>query len=233
MDIKPLASGSKGNCYHVTDGQTAILLDCGLPSPEINRKLAFGLHTIQGILLSHEHMDHARGALKLGARGIRIYTGELTADQGGIPDQYVQKVRHGVTFQLGTWEVMPFLIKHDAGEPYGFHLHSTSTGERLLYITDTPFSPYRFPGLTHIMIEANYDLDTLRDNVASGAVHPAAKHRIIQTHFSIQTAIRFLQTSNLSWVQEIWLIHLSDNNAQAEDFKRRVQEATGKPVRIA
>lgn len=233
MVINPLASGSKGNCYHVTDGQTAILLDCGLPMAEINRKLSFSLHTIHGVLLSHEHMDHARGAAKLGARGIPIYTGAQTADQGGIPMDYVRAIKHGVTFQLGTWAIMPYLVKHDAGEPLAFHLHSTATDERLLYITDAPFSQYRFPGLTHIMIEANYDLDTLRDNVASGVVHPAAKRRIIRTHFSIQTAIQFLKATDLSRVQEIHLIHLSDNNSDAARFQKRVQEATGKVVKVA
>jgi len=43
---------------------------------------------------------------------------------------------------------------------------------------------------------------------------------------------KFLQANDLSRVQEIWLLHLSDGNSNSERFKREVKEISGKPVYI-
>lgn len=237
IEIRPLSSGSrKGNCYYVSDGTTPILLDCGLKSWEINRTLDYQLHTIEGVLVSHEHMDHARGALFLSYRGIPVYASQGTLDaldegKSLLNTTSAFPLYPQVPRTIGTWTVTPFLLKHDAKEPLGFCLDSGS--ERVVYVTDSPYSRFTFNGMTHILIEANYDLDRLRDNVAKGIVPAAAQHRITWTHFSIQAAIQFLQANDLSMVQEIWLIHLSDNNSHAVDFQRRVAEAVGKVVHIA
>jgi hypothetical protein len=42
-----------------------------------------------------------------------------------------------------------------------------------------------------------------------------------------------MQANDLSKVQEIWLLHLSDGNSDADRFKREIQELTGKPVYVA
>jgi hypothetical protein len=41
MNITILASSSKGNCIQVDDSKTRLLLDAGLPFPEIKRRLNF------------------------------------------------------------------------------------------------------------------------------------------------------------------------------------------------
>lgn len=229
IEIRPLSSGSrKGNCYYVSDGKTPVLIDAGIKAHEINALLDYKLHKIQGVLVSHEHMDHARGAANLSARGIPVYGsfGTLNAiNTNG------HALIAGQEIPIDSWIVTPFGLKHDAEEPLGFCLDSGS--ERLVYVTDSPYSRFTFNGMTHVLIEANYDLDRLRDNVAKGIVPAAAQHRITWTHFSIQAAIQFLQANDLSMVQEIWLIHLSDNNSNAVDFQRRVAEAVGKVVHIA
>ncbi len=231
MEIRPIGSSSRGNCYYVTDGHTPVLLDCGLTSVEINRALGFKLHGIKGVLLTHEHMDHAKAAAKLAHRGTLIYTGKATADFLDLELQNVRDVRHGEPFELGTWRITPFMLHHDAQEPYGFQLRSG--GECLVYITDSPFTEFKFQGMTHIMVEANYDIDALSDNVDRGVLPAAARHRIVRSHFSIQNAIAFLKANDLRLVQEIHLIHLSDKNSTAVDFRDRVARATGKIVKVA
>jgi phosphoribosyl 1,2-cyclic phosphodiesterase len=135
-------------------------------------------------------------------------------------------------FRLGTWAILPFDTQHDAAEPLGFLLANQS-GDKLLYATDTYYIRYRFQGLTHIMVECNYSMDILRANIEAGLVPVELKNRIIQSHFSLENVKKFLQANDLSKVQEIWLLHLSDGNSDAEMFKREIQELTGKMVFVA
>jgi hypothetical protein len=50
---------------------------------------------------------------------------------------------------------------------------------------------------------------------------------------SLETCKGFLRANDLSRVQEIWLLHLSDANSDAARFKREIQELTGKVVYVA
>jgi phosphoribosyl 1,2-cyclic phosphodiesterase len=117
-------------------------------------------------------------------------------------------------------------------EPVGFLLVNQA-GEKLLYATDTYYIKYRFRGLTHIMIEANYSLDILRSNVENGTVAPELKNRLLRSHFSLENVKECLKANDLRNVKEIWLLHLSDGNSDAERFKREIQELTGKEVYVA
>src|SRR5690606_20594303 len=123
--------------------------------------------------------------------------------------------------------------QHDAQEPLGFLLHSRASNERLLYATDTYYIRYKFPGLTHIMVECNYAADILYENVKRGAVPEVLKNRLLTSHFSLENVKEFLKANDLSRVQEIWLLHLSDGNSDEERFKREVQALTGKPTYVA
>ena len=55
MTFTSLASSSHGNCYVVNDGETAILLECGISFRRIKKGLGFDLSAIRGCLVSHEH----------------------------------------------------------------------------------------------------------------------------------------------------------------------------------
>ena len=55
MFIDIFASGSKGNSYRISDGETAILLECGISFKEIQQKTCFEISKLAGCLISHEH----------------------------------------------------------------------------------------------------------------------------------------------------------------------------------
>lgn len=232
IEITALASGSRGNCYHVTDGAAPLLLECGIPIKEIQRGLDFQLSGISGVLISHEHKDHCKSVADVMKSGIDCYMSQGTAEALGINSHRVKVVKPREQFKLGSWAVLPFETQHDAVEPLGFLLANTA-GDKLLFATDTYYVRYRFSGLTHIAVECNYAADILAENVASGAVPTALKNRLLQSHFSLDNVKEFLRANDLSRVQEIWLLHLSDGNSDAERFKREIQELTGKPVYVA
>lgn len=49
---------------------------------------------------------------------------------------------------------------------------------------------------------------------------------------SLETCIELLKANDLSKVKEIHLIHLSDSNSDAEEFRRTIEDMTKIPVYI-
>jgi hypothetical protein len=94
---------------------------------------------------------------------------------------------------------------------------------RVLFATDTGSFNYRLNDLTHIMIECNWSDQTATAEYMGGT---------IGKHMSLKAVLKFLFINDLSRVQEIHLIHLSNRHADAEFFKTECQKATGKPVYI-
>lgn len=232
IEIKVLASGSRGNCYFVTDGSTPLLLECGIPWKKIMWGLNFKTSELTGCLVSHEHKDHSKAAREIMKAGVNCYMTQGTAATLGVSSHRMKIIRTLEQFEVGTWTVVPFDTQHDAAEPLGFLLANQS-GDKLLFITDSYYCKYKFNGLTHIMIECNHSYDILDNNVASGALPVGMKNRLIQSHFSLENVKEFLKANDLSRVEEIWLIHLSTQNSDAGRFKKEIQELTGKPVFIS
>ena len=233
MDIKVLASGSRGNCYLVSDGVTPLLLECGIPIKKIREGLGFKLSEVAAVLLSHEHGDHSKAIRDVLRMGGDIYSSPGTFEALGLSGHRLRPVKDKQSFEIGSWIIRAFETQHDAAEPLGYLLHSRATNERLLFSTDTYYVRYRFPGLTHIMIECNYAMDILPENVNKGLVPAVLKNRLLTSHFSLANVKEFLKANDLSKVQEIHLLHLSDGNSDAERFKREIMELTGKPTYIA
>ena len=176
--------------------------------------------------------DHSKAVKEIMRAGIDCYMSRGTAEALGLSGHRINVIKAKQQFRIGIWTILPFETQHDAQEPLGFLLVNQA-GDKLLYATDTYYIRYKFHGLTHIMVECNYSLDNLKRNVEAGAVPKELKSRILKSHFSLENVKEFLRANDLSRVQEIWLLHLSDNNSDCERFKREVMELTGKPTYIA
>lgn len=233
MEIAVLASGSSGNCYKVSDGQTSLLLECGIPFKEIQKKLCFKLYEIDACIVTHEHQDHSKATMDLLKSGIEVCMSTGTASMFKHDFFKVTTIEPLKQFKIGSFDILPFDVQHDATEPLGFILYSRVTKEKLLFATDTYYVKYRFSGLNYIMVECNYALDILRYNFESGKLTLALKNRLLQSHFELVNVKKFLQANDLSKVKEIYLLHLSAGNSDENRFKREIQELTGKPVIIA
>ena len=231
MQITPLASSSKANCTHITDGATQLLLDAGMPVKELRKRLGFGLSEIAAALVTHCHQDHCRAVPDLMAAGVDCYMLTSAAEECGVLDHHrTHIIADAGHFVVGTWVVRPFDTPHDV-DNLGFLL--SSGAEKVLYLTDTPYCRYRFAGLTRILIECNYDLPLLHANVEAGVVNHEVKRRVLRSHMNLETVCDFLRANDLSRVQQIVLLHLSDDSADAARFKRTVQALTGREVQIA
>ena len=227
MEIKVLASGSSGNAYFVSDGRTPLLLEAGISFRLIKQSLKFKVSQVVGCLISHEHADHAQAVQELMRAGIDCYMSRGTAEALRLSGHRLHIIKALTQFAIGTWAIKSFQAHHDAAEPLCFLMADQSHG-KLLFATDTAYIAYRFEGLTHLMIEANYSTPLLRDNTASSEL----RRSIFQNHMSLETLIRMLWANDLTKVEELHLLHLSNNNSDADMFKRRIQEITGKPVYV-
>jgi len=238
LKIQVIGSGSSGNCYRVDDGKTALLIECGLPIRKIKEGCGYNLSAISGCIVTHEHKDHSLAVNDLMKAGIDVYMTEGTA-RAGRAETYRLKLWHrdgidtiGKPFyhaeRIGTFSVKPYMAHHDAAEPVFYLVESNATGEKLLFVTDSCYIDYRFAGLTHIMVEANFCADSLAD-----VDNDPRRGRLRHSHMSLENCIGLLKANDLTNCREIWLIHLSSSNGDAEEFKQRVQEATGCPVYVA
>ena len=234
IEVQCLASGSSGNSYAVDDGESVLLLEAGIPAKRILSGYLSLLPRVAGALITHEHQDHAKGAADLAARGIDIYATEGTFSCiPGVRHPYRKHVvRIGKQFSLASWIVLPFKTEHDAMEPCGYLLYSTAAQEKLLFATDTFYIPNTFRDLNVIMMECNYSLPLLEDSIREGRVPEAMRPRLLQSHFSLENVKDFFAANDMRTVRQIYLIHLSGNNADPKQFRREIERATGKPVTV-
>jgi phosphoribosyl 1,2-cyclic phosphodiesterase len=231
MQIIPLASGSGGNCIYVP-GDSPFLLEAGIPWRKIQQGTGFKTAELDFCLVTHGHMDHAKSVTDAMKAGIDCYMSAETIEALGLQGHRAIVVQPKEQFRAGKWDILPFDVKHDAPGTLGFLL--TNGGEKLIYITDTPYCKYTgFTGLTRILIECNYSLEQLNANVEAGVVPVELRNRIVRSHMSLETCKAFLLANDLRQVREIHLLHLSGDNSDAELFKREIQKITGKETYIA
>lgn len=223
MQIEPIASSSKGNAYLISDGQTTILIECGISYKELKKKSDFIVPSgIDACLVSHSHSDHAKSVKHLLRYGVRVIASQATFDELCIKGHHNAKsVVNKQLLTIGTFEIMFLEMYHDV-PCLGFFIHSCVTKERLLFATDTYMIKYAINDLNYIMIEANYDIDLVESD--------SLRKRLVNSHMSIETTIQYLNTIDLSKVKQIYLMHLSSRHSNADDFKKRVMKETGKPV---
>lgn len=232
IEICVFASSSAGNAYLISDGETPLLVECGLRFQELRERIGFRVSDLAGCLLSHEHTDHSRAARDVLRAGVDLYATQGTIDALELTGHRLRPIRAHQQVRIGTWTVLPFDTVHDAAEPVGLLLAS-QTGAKVLYLTDSAYCRYRFRGLTHLLVEANWSRELLDRNVREGVIDETLAARIRRNHMSLERLLQMLAANDLSRVEAIWLLHLSDQNSDEEMFARRVREATGRPVYVA
>jgi phosphoribosyl 1,2-cyclic phosphodiesterase len=235
ITIDTLGSSSKGNAYRLRSGGHSLLLECGLPWKEIQRKLNFETSNLDGCLVSHSHGDHARALPDLLKRSIPVFASKETFDNLSCSGHHRA---HIITTSLlstdisDEWRVSAFDTVHDAPGALGFQI-VTDDRDNLVFITDTAYCKYKFHQINVLMIEANFSDAILNSNVEKGLIDPTRARRVRENHLSIERVIDFLKANDLRRCREIILIHLSSGNSDATLFKRMVQEQTGIMVTVS
>ena len=227
MEFNSYASSSAGNAYSVSDGQTRILLECGISHQKLQKLSGFKLSEFQACLVSHEHKDHAKAVADLISRGMAVYMSPGTAD--ALETDAVNLIEHMEQFNVGSLDIVPFTTFHDAAEPLGFLIKSRVDGDVLAFATDTVNLRYKFPGLNILAIEANYDKHILE---RCERMPEKVRYRITNSHMEIDTLCDYLRSLDLSQCREIHLLHLSDATSHEGHFLNKVARAVPKGIEI-
>ncbi|HEY4322269.1 MAG TPA: MBL fold metallo-hydrolase [Gemmatimonadales bacterium] len=216
MQLVVLGSGSKGNSFALVSGDAVLLIDAGFSAREIERRLGLaGIDParIVAIALTHEHGDHAAGAVLLCAR----YDVPLLSSLGTW--QAIMATGESCDFlPIGTGRretVGPFTVSacptsHDAAEPIAIGV-TTDTGFSIgaAYDLGRPTQAVRwFLRERHCLIlESNHDETLLR---TSG--YPISVQQRIAGpggHLSNHDAARLLEELYHDALATVVLAHLS------------------------
>lgn len=229
MLFVPLASGSKGNAYFCSSGETRILIDFGISLRKglgYFSELQIDPSTLDGLFVTHAHADHMRSVpaffrrfntpVYASKKTIRSLRKKISIDAALI------EIKKSV--QLKDFHISTFQTYHDTGGSVGFSIFD---GEhRVTIITDTG----KFDGTmtkiaeqSHVLVlESNYDKEMLWD----GPYPAYIKSRIDSDygHLSNDSAIEFLNGCNLSLLQVLYVGHVSENNNTTQLATGKIEE---------
>ncbi len=167
-----LGSGSAGNASYVETDETRVLVDCGFSPRQIRQRLATigrAPENLTAILITHEHSDHIAGLAGIAEKlGIPVYCNRATKEEiertlGAHLD--FRLFTAGSSFEVGEITVETFSIPHDAQDPVGYLLR-TSSGN-LGFATDlghvTKLVLERIRPANVLLLESNHDVKMLQD----------------------------------------------------------------------
>lgn len=221
MRYSILASGSSGNSFFIRTKETRLLTDIGLSSRRIEALLK-GIGEdpaeIDGILVTHEHIDHIRG-LKVFAKKYQVPVylnyGTWKAISSQLEEIDPKKIiifPTGERHRFGDLTVESFPVSHDAAEPMCFTFYEGDL--KLSYVTDLGYVSDRIKeqiyGSHIIIMEANHDVEMLR----MGSYPWNVKRRILgdMGHLSNDSSAEALTEVITSDTERIYLAHLSQEN---------------------
>jgi phosphoribosyl 1,2-cyclic phosphodiesterase len=221
-----LGSGSGGNCFAVESEGFALLVDAGFSAREIDRRassVGLPLERIAGIVLTHEHGDHACGAARLARRlGVPVLTSPGT---WSALSRRMATTEHRPLGLCAQAEVGPFSIQacptsHDAAEPLAVALHAhdgTSVGVAYDLGRPTAAVRYLLRNLSALVLEANYDDVALR----TSGYPPTVQRRIAGSggHLSNRVAAELLVELHHRDLAVVVLAHLS-RQCNTADYAR-------------
>ena len=207
MKVTVISSGSKGNSTLVETKSKNILIDAGISSKEIKKRLNKDIN-IDLLFITHAHIDHIKG-LKSVYKEFKptVFTRNEEVIEKNICDiTYFDK-----PYILDDLEVSYFNLSHDS-DCIGIKIKENN--KELVYITDTGYINYRneekLKNRTFYIMESNHDVEMLKN----GNYPFYLQQRILSDsgHLSNEECARYLVKYIGEKTKEIYLAHLSDEN---------------------
>lgn len=229
-----LGSGSSGNSYFLTTGNTSILIDAGLNMRTMRNALkpnGVDVDCIDAVFVTHDHADHIKAVgnlandldipifttpeVHLGINRNYCVTSKLT-------EKHVRYINKGETIHLGEFAVTAFEVPHDSSDCVGYRVEAE--GVTFCLITDaghvTEEICEKVGEANYLVLESNHDEEML----ARGPYPAYLKGRIRsgRGHLSNKECGKLLAEHATEKLKHVWLCHLSEENNHPELARKTV-----------
>ncbi len=228
LTVSVLASGSAGNCTYMGDGHGGVLVDCGVSTRQILKRMEeVGLEDapIDAVLITHEHSDHV-GAARILCNKLRKRTGRhipffmTPGTRESLKPQVVpaaiEEVAASETFKLRHFTVEAMPVPHDTLDPVAWRVNFGGTWVGVM--TDmgrqTHLLTEKLRELTVAVLEFNHDVELLLDGPYPW--HLKQRIRSSHGHLSNAQAARMLREGLGPDLRHVVLAHLSETNNAPE-----------------
>lgn len=211
-----LGSGSKGNAFALVHDGATLLIEAGFSARELERRLessGVAPQSVVAIALTHEHGDHASGAVRYAARHKVPLVASLgtwqALSRGGEPCDWRAAGSRGAV-EIGPFQVEACPCSHDAAEPVAIGVRCAD-GTSVGVATDLgrPTQAIRwFLRERHcLVLEANHDEVMLR----TSGYPPVVQQRIagVGGHLSNDACAQLLADLHHPRLATVVLAHLS------------------------
>ena len=238
MELASIASGSSGNCIYIGNQNSHFLVDAGISRKRIVEGLAdmeIQPEEIDGIFITHEHMDHISGlGVFLRKYPVPVYATGKTIDRilstkalGSLDQELFTSVSPDHPIEVDGIRVEASSTWHDAADPvcYTFEDEDSKVGIATDFGTYDDYLVEKMQGCESLLVEANHDLNMLM----VGPYPYPLKRRIMGNtgHLSNERAGQFLSRVIGKNCRNVFLGHLSKENNYAElAYETVCQEVT-------
>lgn len=230
MKVLVLASGSKGNSTYIEYNNTKILIDIGISSLALEKKLKsinVEADELDAIFITHTHIDHV-GGLKTFVKKhqVPIYLSEIMYDELEINfDNHIFVEEDKII--INDIELNIIKTSHDTNDSMGFVIKGD---KEVVYITDTGYINKKyFKDIYNkdiYIFESNHDLEMLID----GKYPHYLKQRILgdKGHLSNKDSSYYLSKLVGNQTSHIVLAHLSEDNNTEDKALESLSNALSK-----
>lgn len=233
MKISILGSGSGGNSTYIESEKGKILVDAGFSCKKIEERLNFierELNDINGILITHEHVDHIQGAGIISRKyNIPIY---ITPESFKAGENKLGKINpENLRFIKDKFIindsllVKPFDVMHDAQRTVGYRIESQS-GKVVAISTDIGYVNNivreNFKAADVMIIESNYDYNMLMNCNYPWDLKARVKGR--NGHLSNNEAAKFIKEMYNENLKKVYLAHISKDSNNPDIVKDTIAQ---------
>ncbi|HZS58312.1 MAG TPA: MBL fold metallo-hydrolase [Gemmatimonadaceae bacterium] len=233
-----LGSGSRGNATVIESGDTRVLIDAGFPRRDLAKRLIaadIAPESISALVLTHEHVDHARGA----ASSVRRWKWPVYSTSGTFAQCADFAERREIaateTISIGALDLKAFPVPHDATSPIAVVATERTTGARIGlaydfgHVTDSVRAALERVDV--LIVESNHDEMMLR----ACPYPPSVRWRIAgpRGHLSNRAAAELVRSIAWRGLRQVVLAHLSETANEPEFAVAAMRKAWRGPLETA